>query len=76
MGTYYDRRAVVFRKPCGFVPLMHSIGRGLQMLGLTVPPLSIIMQLSGSITLGQMLTMLVASVCAFGIGRIIEGYAR
>ncbi len=55
---------------------MYSIGRGLQLLGLTVPPLSIIMQLSGSITLGQMLTMLVASVCVFGIGRIVEGYAR
>lgn len=55
---------------------MHSIGRGLQLLGLAVPPLSIIMQLAGSITLGQMLTMLVAAVCMFGIGRIVEGYAR
>ncbi|MEX2111656.1 MAG: hypothetical protein WD845_00635 [Pirellulales bacterium] len=55
---------------------MHQIGRGLQFLGLSVPPLSIVMQLSGSISLGQMLTMLVASVCLFGIGRIAEGYAR
>jgi len=55
---------------------MQRIGRGLQWLGLTVPPLSIIMQLAGSITLGQMLTMLVASVCLFGIGRIVEGYAQ
>jgi hypothetical protein len=35
-----------------------------------------IMQLGGSISLGQMLTMLVASVCVFGIGRIVEGYSR
>jgi hypothetical protein len=55
---------------------MRSLGRALQFLGLVVPPLAVVMQLSESITLGQMLTMLVAAVCVFGIGRIIEGYAR
>jgi hypothetical protein len=55
---------------------MRAFGRLLQFLGLAVPPLSILMQLSETITQGQMLTMLVASVCAFGIGRIVEGYSR
>jgi hypothetical protein len=54
---------------------MRTIGRGLQLVGLGVPPLAIIMQLSEAISLGQMLTMLVAAVCSFGIGRILEGYA-
>jgi len=53
---------------------MQSVGKLLTMVGLTVPPLSIIMQLNESITQGQMLMMLLASVCLFGIGRIIEGY--
>lgn len=44
------------------------------MLGLAVPPLSIVLQLAGSISQGQMLAMLLASVCLFGIGRITEGY--
>jgi hypothetical protein len=55
---------------------MRRFGRGLQLLGLSAPPLAMIMQLSGSISLGQMLTMLVASICVFGIGRIVEGYGR
>jgi hypothetical protein len=55
---------------------MRALGRLLQIFGLAVPPLSIVLQLSQTITLGQMLTMLVASVCAFLIGRIVEGYAR
>ena len=55
---------------------MRSLGRGLQVLGLGLPPLAMIMQLSETISLGQMLTMLVASVCVFLIGRIMEGYAH
>lgn len=55
---------------------MQSFGRLLQVIGLTVPPLSIVMQLMNSIKANQMLTMLVASVCLFMIGRLIEGYAR
>jgi hypothetical protein len=55
---------------------MRPFGRALQYVGLGLPPLAMIMQLSESITLGQMLTMLLAAVCCFGIGRIIEGYAR
>jgi hypothetical protein len=55
---------------------MRSLGRTLQQLGLIVPPVSIVLQLTQAITLGQMLTLLVAAVCMFGIGRIVEGYAR
>lgn len=55
---------------------MRTIGRFLQLVGLAVPPLSIVMQLGEAITLKQMLTMLVAAACCFGIGRILEGYAR
>ena len=54
---------------------MRSFGRALQLLGLAVPPLAIVLQLAESITLGQMLTMLVASVSLFLIGRIVEGFA-
>jgi hypothetical protein len=32
-------------------------------------------QLASTITLGQMLMFLVASACAFWIGRILEGYS-
>ncbi len=56
--------------------MMHSLGRLLQWLGLAIPPLSIMLQLAEAISLGQMLTMLVAAVCLFWIGRIVDGYAR
>jgi len=46
----------------------------MQHLGLIVPPLGIVLQLAGSVTLGQMLIMLVVSACCFWIGRIVEGY--
>ena len=59
---------------CGFS--MRHLGRGLQLVGLGVPPLGIFMQLSESISLGQMLVMLVAGVCLFWMGRLVEGYAR
>ena len=55
---------------------MRGLGRGLQMLGLVLPPLAIVMQLAEAVSLGQMLTMLLAAVCCFGIGRIVEGYSR
>jgi hypothetical protein len=51
---------------------MRSLGRGLQLLGLVVPPLGIFLQLSETISLGQMLTMLVAAVSSFWIGRLRE----
>jgi hypothetical protein len=54
---------------------MRWVGRGLQWVGLGLPPLAMLWQLMEMITLGQMLTMLVAAVCLFGIGRIVEGYS-
>ncbi|HEY2760235.1 MAG TPA: hypothetical protein VGI75_05815 [Pirellulales bacterium] len=55
---------------------MAQLGRALQIVGLVVPPLSIVLQLEDAITAGKMLVALVASVSAFWIGRIIEGYAK
>lgn len=54
---------------------MKSVGRLGQFLGLTIPALAVVMELSGRITSGPMLGMLVFSVCCFAIGRILEGYA-
>jgi hypothetical protein len=55
---------------------MQALGKLLQLAGLTVPPITILMQLNDAIKASQMLMMLVASVCIFFIGRIIEGYAK
>ena len=55
---------------------MRGFGKLLQIAGLTLPPVSILLQLTSSISLGQMLAMLVASICLFLIGRLVEGYAR
>ncbi len=53
---------------------MKGIGKLLQIIGLAIPPLAIVLQLSEAITAGQMLMFLVASVCCFWIGRLTEGY--
>jgi hypothetical protein len=55
---------------------MRPIARLLQMAGLTIPFLAIILELSHTISLGQMLVMLVAAICCFWIGRILEGFAN
>ncbi len=62
--------------PRGAVGFMRSFGRALQIIGLAVLPLGSILQLASAITLGQMLTMLVAGACVFGIGTILQGYTR
>ena len=54
---------------------MSALGRFGQLLGLGLPALAVVLELNRAITLGQMLVMLVAAVCCFGIGRILEGYA-
>lgn len=55
---------------------MQSLGRALQYLGLTVPPVSMLMGLLGMFEwrLLQMPGMLLASVILFVMGRIIEGH--
>ncbi len=55
---------------------MQTLGKVLQLAGLAIPPLTIIAQLTESIGTKEMLTFLVASVCAFMLGRLLEGYAR
>ncbi len=54
---------------------MRPLARLLQLLGLVVPFLAIMLELAHQISLGQMLVMLVAAVCCFWIGRILEGLA-
>jgi hypothetical protein len=56
---------------------MQSFGRSLQYLGLTIPPVSMIMGLLGMFEwkLLQMPGMLLFSVMLFVMGRMIEGYA-
>ena len=52
------------------------LGRLLQMIGmLIVPPVAILAQLNETISLGQMLVMAIFGVCAFYVGRLVEGYA-
>ena len=53
---------------------MRRFGRLLQYVGLVLPPLAIVLQLQEMVSLGTMLSMLVIAVCAFWIGRILEGY--
>ena len=62
---------------------MRAFGRILQHLGLVLLPLAILLQLlpgnargGSAISVGQMLLMLVAGLCAFWIGRLIEGYSK
>jgi hypothetical protein len=55
---------------------MATFGRWLQIIGLVAPPLTIILQLQEQITSSQMLQLLIAALCLFFIGRIVEGYAR
>ena len=53
---------------------MRSLGRFSQFCGLVILPLASFMQLSGSLTVGQMMQMLAAGVCLFGIGWILTTY--
>jgi hypothetical protein len=54
---------------------MFKLGRLLQFVGLLIPPLAIIAQLGESISLGQMLQFLVAAVCVFMIGYLLQRYS-
>jgi hypothetical protein len=47
----------------------------MQIVGLTIPPLAIIAQLSERISLGQMLGFLVAAMAVFGIGHVLQRYS-
>lgn len=54
---------------------MRTLCRLLQHAGLIALPLGMLLELTGSIRLGQMLLVMVAGACAFWIGRILEGYS-
>lgn len=56
--------------------LVRAIGRFGQLLGLAIPVFAVVLQLGGRLPSSQMLVMLVAAVCCFGIGRILEGLAQ
>jgi hypothetical protein len=53
---------------------MRTVGKLLQLAGLIILPVASLMQLDGSITVGKMMQMLAAGVCAFGIGWILTTY--
>ena len=66
----------MFRPPAGGNVLgMFKLGRLLQFAGLVIPPLAIVAQLTSSISLGQMLEFLVAAVCVFSIGYLLQRYS-
>jgi hypothetical protein len=53
---------------------MRSLGKLLQLAGLIILPLASLLQLEGSISVGQMMQMLAGGVCTFGIGYILTTY--
>ncbi len=65
------------REHNGTVLGMHSIGRLLQMIGLTIPPLAVIAQLANpeEFKANKMLQFLFASICIFSIGYILQRYS-
>jgi hypothetical protein len=51
---------------------MQLLARLMQLAGLTIPPVTILAQLSNRITAGQMLGFLVVSVCLFTLGHLLQ----
>jgi F0F1-type ATP synthase membrane subunit a len=54
--------------------IMRPIARMLQLAGLTIPPLAMCAQLTGNISAGKMLQFLVAAVCLFSFGYLLQTY--
>jgi len=55
---------------------MRKFGHLCQVAALVALPLAIILQLQNAIDLRTMLAILLAGVCLFYIGRLVEGYAK
>ena len=62
---------------------MRSYGKLLQVAGLVILPFAMLMQMTGSIraptggfTVSAMLLLMVFGAALFGLGRILEGYAK
>lgn len=72
-------RAATFSRPTtvhAFIAsYMRILGRILQVAALIGLPLAIPLELAGAIRTGPMLTLMVASIALFYIGRLLEGYA-
>jgi hypothetical protein len=63
--------------------MMRSLGKFLQLAGLTILPVAMLMQLTGGlraptggVSVSVMLLMMVGGVVAFVLGRFVEGYGR
>lgn len=54
---------------------MRYLGRALQMAGMTILPVSMILQLMQAIDVKAMLLLLVMGFAGFYLGRLIEGYS-
>jgi hypothetical protein len=57
---------------------MRQIGKFLQVLGLVILPAAMLLELSGMLGrkgVSEMVIMLIFGAAAFGVGRLIEGYA-
>ena len=54
---------------------MARIFRAMQHVALVLPPLAIFLQLGNRISVREMLLILLAAVCLFWLGRLLEGYA-
>ena len=54
---------------------MQSVARVVQFVGLVIPPLAIVGELNGAISLGQMLGFLAAAICLFSIGYLLQQYS-
>jgi hypothetical protein len=54
---------------------MFKLGRVMQFVALVILPLAMLSQLSGSITLGQMLQFLLVGVGIFTLGYLLQRYS-
>ena len=54
---------------------MHAIGRLLQFVGLSIPPLAMIAQLGNQISAGKMLQFLLVSVGVFVLGYTMQRFS-
>jgi hypothetical protein len=63
------------QRPGGNVLAMYSVARMLQFIGLAIPPLAIIAQLSNSIDVKQMYRFLIFSICIFCLGYLLQQYS-
>jgi len=63
--------------------MVRSLGKLMQLAGLTVLPVAMLMQLTGGlraptggVSVSVMLLMMVGGVVVFVLGRFVEGYGR